>query len=337
MGMSPWKDRIEQYKSMQDFGGDFIEALPRHIQNLRIPGRVISINTFSEPLPAQIDGITEIQMAMSHVLRHPITQIAQHDAESAFQALLQSEQSTPGVLRFFNGWNETHKTTSLVSAKLIMRLSADALSAPAKRQRAYHYVRAHLHEVAKDDFGLGHKGHDGMYCFITAAFDAQGWTDPNYRLTSCDEFSNFLYDVGVAKHKAALDSFEYKQSIMDAMMVSIASELWNGREYNFIAQHIEAKLVSMKPAMKSDPMLLRNAKGYVMGHAGEVENRHGLHALAAAQAVAKAADLKFSTRRLTELMLDYNDRVGRAFNALHTALTDGQFDQRYQVTPLLEI
>lgn len=43
------------------------------------------------------------------------------------------------------------------SHKIIMCLSADTISVPAEQRMA------HMHEVAKDDFGLGHPGHDGMY------------------------------------------------------------------------------------------------------------------------------------------------------------------------------
>ena len=53
---------------------------------------------------------------------------------------------------------------------------------------------------------------------------------------------------------------------------------------------------------------------------GEVENRHGLHALAAAQAYCRFADIEFDIGRLKEVMLDYNDRVGNAFRGLHDAL-----------------
>ena len=117
-----------------------------------------------------------------------------------------------------------------------------------------------------------------------------------------------------------MNSLEHKQSIMNAMMVSIASELWNGREYNFIAQYIEEKLLSINPMLASNPQSLRNAKGYVLGHAGEVENKHGLHALAAAQAYGRTVDLTFQIDRLKEIMLDYNSRVGKAFDSLHAAL-----------------
>ncbi|WP_248796749.1 hypothetical protein [Pseudomonas sp. MWU13-2105] len=95
-----------------------------------------------------------------------------------------------------------------------------------------------------------------------------------------------------------MNSIEHKQSIMDAMMVSIASELWSGREYNFIAQYIEKKLISFNPLLSRNVQNLRNAKGYVLGHAGEVESKHGLHALAAAQTYGRTVDLKFEVDRL---------------------------------------
>ncbi|RYF37863.1 MAG: hypothetical protein EOO38_25595 [Cytophagaceae bacterium] len=90
---------------------------------------------------------------------------------------------------------------------------------------------------------------------------------------------------------------------MDAMMVSVASELWNGREYNFMAQYIEEKLLSANPLLASNANDWRNAKGYVMGHSGEVENKHGLHALAAAQAFSRLSGMPFEVTRLKEVML----------------------------------
>lgn len=305
--------------SMQTIGEVFIESLAKHIERLKIPERVLLEEKQRDPVLARVDHITDIQNTMMEVLNHPITQHAQAYAENAFYLFLKKENCDGGVLRFFNGWNETHRTTSLVSAKIIMRLAADALSAPANCQQQYHRVMAHMHEVAKDDFGLGHKGHDGMYHYMTAAFGATDWANHHYKIQECNEFSDFLYETGVAKHKSAMNSDAHKKSIMNAMMIAIASELWNGREYNFIAQH-ENKLLAINPSLKHDKKSLRNAKGYVMGHAGEVENKHGLHALAAAQAYGRMVHLDFSPARLKEVMLNYNLRVGRAFNAMGRAL-----------------
>lgn len=58
-----------------------------------------------------------------------------------------------------------------------------------------------------------------------------------------------------------------------------------------------------------------------MGHSGEVENKHGLHALAAAQAYARAADITFKLGRLKGTMLNHNERAENAFAAMHQALT----------------
>lgn len=307
-------------KSMQELGEVFIEALPRHIRNLKIPGRTIFENHRREAVSAHIVQTSELQDAMLEVLRHPITQDAHFHTESVFRAFLRKQTVDPAVLMFFNGWNETHKTTSLVSAKIIMRLSADIISLPAEKRAGYHNVMAHMHEVAKDDFGLGHPNHDGTFEYMTAAFGATAWAENQYKINECYEFSEFLYLTGIAEHKSALNSAEHKRSIMDAMMVSIASELWNGREYNFIAQHIEDKLLEVNPDLRTDTVSLRNAKNYVIGHSGEVENRHGLHALAAAQAYGRTVDLTFKPSRLKGIMLNYNERVGNAFAAMHRAL-----------------
>ncbi|QXI17881.1 hypothetical protein [Pseudomonas hamedanensis] len=310
-----------EHQSMQAFGETFIQALPKHIRNLKIPGRAIEENQRRQPVLAYIGNITELQDAMLEVLHHPITQEAQLSTESTFMAFLKKKSIDSSVLSFFNGWNETHKTTSLVSAKIIMRLSADAISVPAEKREGYHNVMAHMHEVAKDDFGLGHQGHDGMYNYMTAAFGATAWVEDQYKIAQCNEFSDFLYNTGIAKHKTALNSLEHKSSIMDAMMVSIASELWNGREYNFVAQYIEAKLLATNPFLRTNTQNMRNAKGYVMGHSGEVENKHGLHAVAAAQAYGQTVAIEFKPARLKGIMLNYNERVGNAFSAMHRALT----------------
>lgn len=308
--------------SMHEFGEIFIEELDKHIGGLKIPGRLIERDVRRKSFPAKIEQITEIQHVMREVLHHETTQEAHESTELAFTAFLKKEKVDDGVLKFFNGWNETHKTTSLVSAKIIMRLSADAISISAEKQMAYSTIMAHMHEVAKDDFGLGHDGHDGMYSYMTAAFRASDWVESRYAVNECNEFSEFLYKTGVAKHKSAMGSTEHKHSIMDAMMVSISSELWNGREYNFIAQYIEDKLQSIKSSFDGNANGRRYAKSYIMGHSGEVENRHGLHALAAAQTFGHALDLNFETDRLKHIMLDYNKRAGKAFRALHEALSN---------------
>ena len=305
---------------MQELGEVFIESLPEHISMLKIPGRWVAEDAHWESVLARIDRVEEIQHAMHQVLCDAITQEAQTHAEGAFHALLEKQKSDSSFPYFFNGWNETHKTTSLVSAKIIMRLAADALYISQDDQSGYHRILTHMHEVTKDDFGLGQKWHDGMYKYMAAAFGAPAWMHDQYKISDCDEFSNFLYDVGVSKHKSVMSSHEHRQSIIDAMMVSVASELWNGREYNFLAQFIEEKLLSFNPSFSSSPKDLRNAKAYVVGHSGEVENRHGLHALAAVQAFCRIAGVGFDIERLKNIMLDYNKKVGTAFSALHHVL-----------------
>lgn len=176
------------------------------------------------------------------------------------------------MLKFFHGWNETHKTTSLISTKLIVRLSLDALSIDSAKQRLHSAVMAHMCEVAKDDLGLGHSGHDGMYPLMAAAFGAKSWEDSQYSVEECRNFSGFLYRTGVAGHHLPVDSDEYKDAVIDAMMTSVASELWNGGEYNFLAQHINQKIIAMHPSLAYDNTALRRANGYVMSHSGHIEN-----------------------------------------------------------------
>ena len=320
MGQGECIDMFSDKKSMQDFGSDFVSMLPEHLSRLRIPGRAISNGVRRDPVAAKIENPTGIQNAVRSVLFERTTQEAHCFAETAFNAFLKKAEIDEGVFRFFNGWNETHKTTSLVSAKIIMRLSADAVSIDQDEHCGHGVVLAHMHEVAKDDFGLGHEGHDGMYDYMTAAFGTSNWVDKHYAVKECGDFSSFLYHVGVADCKAPLKSEAYQKSIMNAMMVSIASELWNGREYNFLSQYIEKKLLAVNAALKSDLTGLRNAKAYVMGHSGEVENRHGLHALAAAQEFGRVSGLPFELCRLQEVMMDYNRRVGIAFRSLCNVL-----------------
>ncbi|MFJ4374102.1 hypothetical protein ACIP1T_16045 [Pseudomonas japonica] len=314
-------EHSEPPQSMQSFGMHFIEKLATHFSTLKIPGRSITHASRRAPVAAQIDRPDEIQRILQDVLNHAITQDSQHHAQATFTAFLGKSRPDIGVLKFFNGWNETHKTTSLVSAKIIMRLSADTLSVPEQKLPDHAIVMAHMHEVAKDDFGLGHEGHDGMYTCFTEAFGASAWLENQYSVSECNAFSSFLYEIGVAKHTSAMDSVEHRRSIMEAMMVSIASELWNGREYNFFAQYIERKLLSVNASLSDDIKRLRNAKAYVTGHSGEVENKHGLHALAAAQAFARMTGIAFELDQLRTVMLDYNKRVGVAFQSLHDALT----------------
>ncbi|MEJ2631709.1 MAG: hypothetical protein P8011_12020 [Acidihalobacter sp.] len=314
--------------SMQELGDVFIESLPTHISKLKIPARSITEEFRSVSTPAQIDHVEQLQGVMHDVLCHPITQEAQTHAEDAFEAFLEKEKTDSSVLSFFNGWNETHRTTSLVSAKVIMRLSADAVHISQEDQSSYHIVLAHMHEVTKDDFGLGQNGHDGMYKYMASAFGASAWVDDQYKVKACDEFSEFLYETGVSAHKSAMNSHEHRQSLVDAMMVSVASELWNGREYNYLSQFIKKKLLSVEPSLSTDTKALRNAKGYVLGHSGEVENRHGLHALAAAQNFSRYARVNFDMDRLKNIMINYNKRVGKAFFSLRNVLTDQEIPHR---------
>lgn len=315
-----WEDgqgAVDKNTSMQQFGELFVEGLHKYVGRLNIPSRLFGDNARARPICAKVENRAGIQNVMREVLFDAITQESHKYAELTFRAFLRKRTVDRNVLNFFNGWNETHKTTSLVSAKVIMRLSADAIFISPEKNITYSLAMAHMHEVARDDMGLGHPGHDGMYGVMTAAFNGNGWSEEQHAIAECNEFSSYLYRVGVENHKACIHSDEYKRSMLKAMMVSISSELWNGREYNFMAQYIERKLLSMNPLLADRSKDLREAKSYVIGHAGQVENRHGLHALAAAQAYATSWELKFDTAALGEVMLDYNKRVGIAFRALY--------------------
>ncbi|WP_256587932.1 hypothetical protein [Pseudomonas sp. FFUP_PS_473] len=98
-------EMFEESTSMQAFGEMFIEALPKHVVGLRIPGRLITDGFRRAPLFAQIEQVPEIQSAMHEVLCHSITQEAQSCAERAFRAFLKKDKADTGVLKFFNGWN----------------------------------------------------------------------------------------------------------------------------------------------------------------------------------------------------------------------------------------
>jgi len=313
-------ETLKPEKTMSDYGESFIRAIPRHIESLWIPGRKVTDSIRREKIPAPNKDVQMIQAALEEVLYHPITTHAQSITEQTFMSFIKKNVKINRLMRFFNGWNETHKTTSLVSAKVIMRLAADAVFLPPEQRYGYHRTMAHMHEVAKDDFGLGHKGHDGMYHYMTRAFSAESWMCSKYKVKECDEFSEFLYQTGIFGHKNPIDSNDNNQSILDAMMVSISSELWNGREYNFLSQFIEEKILSTNPDMKPNGREIREAKGYVFGHSSEVENKHGLHALAAAQVFCETKCITFSINRLQEIMLNYNLRVGKAFTSLNQAI-----------------
>ncbi len=305
---------------MQDFGIAFLNKLPRYVSELKIYGRRVTESKTKKPVFARIEDIEDIQKMMSEVLNHPITQIAQGHAKSAFDAFLKKEYGDKSLNCFFNGWNETHRTTSLVSAKVLMRLAADTPFITSEQFLGYHLTIGHMNEVAKDDFGLGHKGHDGMLKFMADAFGCHEWVSPCYAIPECNNFSEFLYEVGVKDHKTPLESDIHVQSIISAMMVSISSELWNGREYNYIAQFIDQKLRSISPKLIEDDKSLKNAKAYIMTHSSEVENKHGLHALAAVHAFCCLKGVKFDVEALRHTMLNYNHHVGQAFHALHKAL-----------------
>ena len=308
-------------KSMHDFGNIFIKSLPNHLDNLNISGRMIKNNLKMKIISTKIENVELIQKIIIEVLNDQVTKIAQIHAENTFNNFIQKKGQDLGILKFFNGWNETHKTTSLVSAKIIMRLSADAILIEENQKNGYLTAMLHLHQVAKDDFGLGHKGHDGMYHYLTAAFNASNWMDNQYNIKECNDFSNFLYKTGISNYNSALDSDLHNKSILNAMMVSIASELWNGCEYNYFSQFIENKLISYNPALVENINDYRNAKAYVLGHSGDIENKHGLHALAAASIFSNTRNIKFDPNKLKKVMLNYNYRVGLAFKALNEAIT----------------
>ncbi|MFV0575667.1 MAG: hypothetical protein ACK5NC_09710 [Vibrio sp.] len=314
----------EKYWDMLEFGQSFIEKLPQHIKSLKVNGRRITQSRKAGTIHPKFENINAIQNIMNEVLIHPTTINAHYYAEQTFLALLNKNNIDDAMHKFFNGWNETHKTTSLVSAKVIMRLAADAIFILQVKQPDYHLIMAHMHEVAKDDFGLGHKGHDGLYQYMVEAFNCQQWSNPKFNVKECYEFSDFLYTTGVNGYRAPMLSDEYIQSMLDAMMVSISSELWNGREYNFIAQFIEKKLLTMSPYLSYDMTGYKDAKSYILAHSNEVENRHGLHALLAADLYSRLNKSALNIERLKEVMLDYNSRVGKAFCALHQAFTENK-------------
>ncbi len=100
-------DTLDSYQSMQAFGEVFIEAMPRHLGTLKIPGRALFEGHRRAPVFANVLQTADIQEAMREVLCHPITQKAQSYAESTFNVFLEKDHADSRVLRFFNGWNET--------------------------------------------------------------------------------------------------------------------------------------------------------------------------------------------------------------------------------------
>ena len=113
---------IDKKTSMQKFGELFIRGLDKHVASLNIANRFSVGDVRAKPISAKVDNRTQTQKVMLEVLCDPITQEAHSYAELAFRAFLEKERVDVGLLRFFNGWNETHKTTSLVSAKVAVRL-----------------------------------------------------------------------------------------------------------------------------------------------------------------------------------------------------------------------
>lgn len=51
--------------------------------------------------------------------------------------------------------------------------------------------------MAKDDFGLGHQGHNGMYNYMTAAFGASAWVEEQLKIAECNDFADFLSNKGI--------------------------------------------------------------------------------------------------------------------------------------------
>jgi len=307
------------YNSMHCISKNFLECLPADFSKIATPARWIDKNTRKPPITAGSRKIKEIQAAIEHVLNDTVTAQAQCYAAETFAALFKRPSSSK-LAGFFNGWNETHKTTSLVSCKVIMRLAADAHCVAAENAELYHRVMAHMHEVAKDDFGLGQAGHDGMFSHMRRTFNIPEFA-PHEEVGACSAFSEYLYGVGVAGCKSAIGDAFHKKAMLRAMMVSVSSEVWNGSEYNYLAQFIEDLILLYSPHLRDDKKLLRCAKAYVMGHSGDVEMRHGLHALAATQLYANFLEETFNVDELSSIMLDYNLRVGQAFRGLAELLS----------------
>lgn len=305
--------------SMHCIGSKFLECLPADFSKIATSARWIDKNIRKPPIAADSKKVKEIQAAMGCVLNDAVTAQAHFYAVETFSALFKKPSSNK-LLGFFNGWNETHKTTSLVSCKVIMRLAADAHCIAAENAGLYHRVMAHMHEVAKDDFGLGQAGHDGMFNHMRQSFNVPEFVSYE-EVSVCSAFSEYLYGVGVAGCKRAVGDVLHKKAMLRAMMVSVSSEVWNGSEYNFLAQFIEDLIILYSPHLRDDKKLLRCAKAYVMGHSGDVEMRHGLHALAATQLYAEFLEETFEVDELASIMLDYNFRVGQAFRGLAELLS----------------
>lgn len=303
----------EKTKTMKNFGDEFVEKIPECLESIAIK------NQKKYHQQSIFDEINDIQQTMHDVINNSITIESQAHAESTFKSFIKKNNNN-ALLKFFNGWNEIHKTTSLVSAKVVMRLASNAHIVNDFQKSDYMKSMAHMHEVTKDDFGLGHSGHDGMFSEMTKAFNSENWSSIEHKVTECNNFSNFLYQTGVSNHHYPVDSDENKESLLEAMMVSVASEIWNGREFNFFAQFIEEKINSFGSTKTRNAEEIRNAKAYVIGHSKEIEIKHGLHALAAIKHFNNANRVKMDLEKLKTKMIDYNKRVGIAFSALNKAL-----------------
>lgn len=293
-------------KTMEVIGGECVAAIPQNASILKI----------------DIKNIYGIQKAVQECFDTDISRIWRTNVGATFDGLMRiQDQNDDRVRRFLSGYERTHTTTRNMSMPLISRLvmaSAHAAST-GEHAKAEFLMRAanFMVNVAAEDQGL--KGpHAGLYpAFGKAASGDTQWMDHDrYFVPACERFSEFTAKTGA------------REKIPDAILVTAASEFSNAVEYTVFAQEgaVRPWISRLNPLFKNGDT--KRAAAYVTVHGGPTEYAHFLNAVAAWQTYNEAMGLESNPERLTEVFVDYQNRVGHAFEALRSIVSAPKFNNQ---------
>jgi hypothetical protein len=226
------------------------------------------------------------------------------DAQRCFWLLTSKSWSRSSLEAFFHGWRDTHLTMTSVAAMMTRLL--DLSAAESSLDLSLHYVRAahDLSKVMAEDLGLcGGVDHSTLFTrMATAVCSSPDWESRRNRDPSCARLRKWVYAERVSS-----------PDVVDGMLLSVASEIYNHAEMRYLNGRVPQWLVTHRGF---DPDEAHDLNQYVEVHAHGVETDHFGAAFSAVEhyyaARGNAVDYTHVQRRCE----DYLDHVGEALAGL---------------------
>ncbi len=225
-------------------------------------------------------------------------------AERCFMLLTSKSWPRDSLEGYFHGWRDTHLTMTSIAAMMTRLL--DLADAEPDMDRSLNYVRSshNLSKVMAEDLGLcGGIDHSTLFSrMATGVCGTPDWESRTHRDPSCARFRKWVY----AERVSAPD-------VMDGMLLSVASEIYNHAEMRYLNARVPHWLVHHRGF---EPEQAHELNQYVDVHAHGVETDHFGAAFGAIEQYCAARRKDIDYAHVQRRCEDYLSHVGEALAGL---------------------